>query len=843
MFALRILLSISWALLALVGNAQLTMVQLADRERINMAYANAIQQYTQAFELGEDDPAAMRHLAECYRSVRDLPNAAVWYKRLLSSGKAQPQDLFDLVRALRFEGKYAESDQWMEDLAGLIKEDEGYAQHGTLAAVKKLMEKPAFPCTVMPMEANGPYAEIAPVLDGGRLLFSSARRSTVSMSDVHTWDNTPFLDMFSAPLDKQGVCGEASVFAPSLNTRWHESDPQVSREHHELYFTRNSFEDGHVRQSANGVSNLKIYIADSTANGWAGERPFAYNNDEYSVGHPSLSDNGKRLYFASDMPGGYGGADIYVCKRQKDGSWGEPKNLGPTVNTKSNELYPTIFRNDVLFFTSDGHWGLGGQDIFLVEHLLSRPKPAVNVGAPVNSRSDDYALDMLKDGTLGFFTSNRNGDVGNSDIYRFNNAHPYEKTTLISGTVSDSFTDEPLERVPVRVFNLQRQEIARTLTRADGHFELEVPPQDILVVVGAEGPTVELPMMEQELESGEPAPLDVSLPFQVAMILDTKLSSAITKRPIAGARIIITDRRNPNAEPFVAVSPADGTNHISLPPEYRTLAPFCDVFITHDDYSTLQFPLTAQEGDVFELEMQPLSGHEPQLNLEVVVTEVGTGAVVPHADVVIADVRNGKTHLVRGVSDANGIAHIVLPNDQWSNAAYYTAHVSRVGYVPQTSSLSNAKNGRLTISLEPMEPWTDLAAKLDYPTVYFAYDSASLRSDAQDILEEAIVIMHLYPNIQVELLAGTDSRASFAYNQTLSRARAANTRTYMEERAVDKGRIKSVSVGEQWASNLCPDGVECSEEQHQKNRRVEFVVSYKPMREAPEANNVANAGR
>jgi tetratricopeptide (TPR) repeat protein len=209
-------------------------------------------------------------------------------------------------------------------------------------------------------------------------------------------------------------------FGEAINSRYHEGPATFSRDGLTIIFTRNNTSGGRAKQSAEGVTKLKLYTARQQNGTWSDVAELPFNSDEYSVGHPSLSRDEQLLYFASDMPGGFGGTDLYVSRYQ-NGRWGRPVNLGEDINTKGNELFPFVDNAGNLYFSTNGRKGLGELDIYyatlttLATGLIVQS--VEHLDAPINSPKDDFGLITDADRRGGFFSSNRR--EGNDDIYRF----------------------------------------------------------------------------------------------------------------------------------------------------------------------------------------------------------------------------------------------------------------------------------------------------------------------------------------------------------------------------------------------------------------------------------------
>lgn len=254
----------------------------------------------------------------------------------------------------------------------------------------------------------------------------------------------------------------AQKFGNSLNTRYHEGPATFSRDGSRIYFTRNNYNDGRASKSSAGVNKLKLYTARQQNGAWTDIEELPFNSDEYSVGHPTLSRDGQLLYFASDMPGGFGGTDLYVTRNQ-NGRWGKPVNLGSTLNTKGNELFPFVDDAGNLYFSTDGRRGQGGLDIFYASLLDGATVQGIaTIEAPINSPKDDFGFitDARRQG--GYFSSNRRD--GNDDIYRFVRESSLFDCRDLTIRLYDTDTDQSLDSVTVVVKSASEGRPDQTLT-------------------------------------------------------------------------------------------------------------------------------------------------------------------------------------------------------------------------------------------------------------------------------------------------------------------------------------------------------------------------------------------
>ena len=241
------------------------------------------------------------------------------------------------------------------------------------------------------------------------VIFISDRRANILVNRVDTANNSLFHIYYAQKKDSV-TWGFSSLLSKNIPINAHIGTCTVSSDGREIYF------------AASNETGQRIYSARKSGHEWTNVQPFIYSKPSYVTTHPSLSRDGKRLFFASDMQGGYGGFDIYVCERTNRG-WGPPKNLGPSVNTAENELYPFIQENDVLFFSSTAHGSMGGLDIFSAREVDGEWGFVKQMEEPINSIYHDISYTSANaDGTNGYFASNRTGKA--FDIFSFKSIFP-----------------------------------------------------------------------------------------------------------------------------------------------------------------------------------------------------------------------------------------------------------------------------------------------------------------------------------------------------------------------------------------------------------------------------------
>jgi outer membrane protein OmpA-like peptidoglycan-associated protein len=261
-----------------------------------------------------------------------------------------------------------------------------------------------------------------------------------------------------------------------INSKFHESSACLTQDQLTIYFTRNNYNNKKYGKSDEGINFLKIYKAerDSISAEWKTPVELPFNNDEYSVAHPTLNVDETKLYFSSDMPGTIGMSDIYVVSINDDGTFGEPKNLGNQINTEGRETFPYINKKNELYFSSNGHIGLGGLDVFV--SVLKKDGSfgeVFNVGRPINGSKDDFNFVLGKNDKNGFFASNREGGMGEDDIYYFKQNEDLITSCqqYVNGTITETETETPIPGVKVELFDENLNFLKDTETNENGEYE------------------------------------------------------------------------------------------------------------------------------------------------------------------------------------------------------------------------------------------------------------------------------------------------------------------------------------------------------------------------------------
>ncbi|RYF77885.1 MAG: cell envelope biogenesis protein OmpA [Cytophagaceae bacterium] len=452
------ILLLSLALSGVTLTAQNKDTADADKLYNRLEYVDAAQAYLKLTEKGKADGYVYRQLAESYYNVFNSKEAVRWYAKATES-QQDAETYFHYAQMLKAEGQYEKANVQMAKFAELapgdkraqdFKADPNYLPK--LRAQAKLFQDKA-------LAINSDKSDFGPFLtQDGHLYFASARNTA---RKTYGWNEEPFLDLYVAVMNADGSFAEPTAVS-GVNSRFHEGPATISMDGQTMYFSSESFKEKEFEKDKKNklkMGQVYLYSAKKDGEGWGSIKELPFNNKEYSCSNPSLSADGKTLYFSSNMPGTMGGYDIWKVAVNADGSYGTPENMGAMINTEGNEGFPGITASEKLYFSSDARKGFGGLDVFVID--LKSGGAALNVGAPVNTAKDDFAFSYNDTKKTGFFSSNRDG---NDNIYQ---ATPVCATEVIT-TVKDAKTGALLSQASVSILDERKNVIETKTSGADG---------------------------------------------------------------------------------------------------------------------------------------------------------------------------------------------------------------------------------------------------------------------------------------------------------------------------------------------------------------------------------------
>jgi outer membrane protein OmpA-like peptidoglycan-associated protein/tetratricopeptide (TPR) repeat protein len=623
--------------------SQKARIAAADKKYDNYAYVDAIKTYERVADKGYKSEELFKKLGNAYYFNAQLEDAAKWYGELFAmTTDLEPEYYYRYSSSLRSIGENDKANEMMakfnessgnDSRAKLFKKNRNYLEEIKENSGRYQIEDAG---------VNSQYSDYGTAIYLDKIVFASARDTGSLVHRRHSWTNQPFTNLYVADLGEEMITGVTTKFDKNIKTKFNESTPAFTKDGQTMYFTRNNYLDGKKGKDGNEVTLVKIYKATLENDSWTKPTELPFNSNNYSTAHPALSPDEKTLYFASDMPGTIGRSDLFKVQINDDETFGIPENLGRPINTEGRESFPFVNDENEIYFTSDGHPGLGGLDVFVAKINTDGTFNKVqNLGADANSPKDDFAYWIETKSRRGFFSSNRDGGQGYDDIYKFLEIRRLTCEQELYGEVTDIATKEILPDTKISLFDSGFTLMGTTNTDQKGMYSFPV-------------------------ECGE-------------------------------------------------------TYYVrAQKPEY-----------------------TAKEEKV-----------------------------------TIAK-ENGKTNL-----------DIALEKEECKVA---------VG--------------------------DDLGKCFGITMIYFDFDKSDIRMEAAIDLEKILDVLNQYPNMKLDIRSHTDSRGSFKYNEALSDRRAKSTINWLIKNGVNKNRLVGKGYGENQLVNQCSDGVECTEDEHQLNRRSEFLIT------------------
>ena len=573
------------------------------------------------------------------------------------------------------------------------------------------------------------HVDFGAYINKGKLYFLSDRKMwPVSWADEN---QQPFLDLFVVDL-KNGL--NAEFAGTKINGKLNEGPICFSSDGSRVYYTRD-YEAKNGEKAIDGTVHLALYTAKIKGDKWEDEMQLSINNLNYSVGHPVLSNNGKYLYFSSNKPGGKGGTDIYRAKVQSNGDVGEAETLVGEINSPGNELFPSIGSKDELYFSSTGHEGLGGLDIFMAIYKGDTYTRITNVGYPVNTDKDDFAY-IPGDLNKGYFSSNRDST---DDIYSFNQVVPFRFVPIISGVIT--LEDAPEQGgITVELMDLNGNVLNTQVTDAKGNYTFD---------------------LEEESQ------------YNVRYTLE-------------------------------GYDPQD------------------------DKISTL--------GDGFGLTSDIVMKRDNGVEISLKLIALKTGLAVEGATVTMIDNQTNKLFMSQLSGPGGSVSQPMLKLEELDSIDL-TIKIAKEGYLTkevnfqytlktmQDISLDEFFGNSLKMNRVGIKTGVDASLLIDILPFYFDSTNFTINRDIARELDKVVAFMKENSKMHIRLRAHTDSRGKSTDNQKVSTKRAKASVDYIISKGISSSRISGRGFGEKEIINQCRDGMECSEEDHRANCRMEYIIT------------------
>ena len=718
--------------------------------------------------------------------------------------------------------------------------------------------------TVRNVKVNTDYSDFGTAFYGDNQIVFAAPKEGITFNREE-YNSQPFLDLYVGEVTDDGQLIHKQKLPGDINTKFHEGMVSFSKDGKTVYFSANG-KIKKVKKGKKGKSdeiktkptvNIQLFKAtiDETGN-WGNLEILPFNSDDYSTGHPVLNRDDTKLYFVSDRPGSIGKTDIYVVDIYPDGTYGDPINLGPDINTPEREMFPFIGEDNVLYFSSDGYPGYGELDVYaskIFDNTVSEP---MNLEEPVNSPMDDFAYIIDDTKNKGYFSSNREGGRGDDDIYSFTASPPIhiECQQEITGVVRDIDTQELIPNVTIMLFDEQGEKLqtfvsnesdasfsfsqsCNTNLKIKGYlegymigeldittvndlnaepleivFHMEVDPSRKVNPVAARESTDEAPTIFGALNSNGAAPVVAeeaqnANPTQVAAVDATSFEEDHLKTSdVEGVDQSGEDENFRSGEAIVDSD--EGPNQSSN--QLATSSPDPEA-VPEDNGPTLMGALVAS-GDAPVQEIEVTKADQVE-EAELADAGQGTGggnieATTFEQDRVrVSDAdHEGDPTAPSELSNAPSAEEQAAANAMAIEATTFEQDRVRVGKTGQGSVQINEENG------------------FNINTIYFDFDKYAIRQDARVELDKLIMWLRENPELKIEIQAHTDIRGTEKYNQKLSDKRANQTMSYLTDRGVDPMRLSGKGFGESQVVERCTEAKPCNGLQHQLNRRSEFYL-------------------
>lgn len=633
--------------------AQNKGLEKANEAYDKFAFIKAIKLYEQEISKGNTSIGVYSKLGDSYYFNGNYPEAVKAYAHLInSSNSVDAEYYFRYAQALNSTQNYKTAEEAMKEYykrSGKIDQSENWNESKLIESIKKQSNR----YTINQVSLNSPFSDFGTAFYGkDKVIYASAKDTGVIAKRKHSWNEKSFLKLYTADITMDGDLQNPVALKGDVNTKFHQSTPAITKDGKTMYFTRNNYADGKLDTDKNGTSYLNIFVAENIKGEWTNIRKLGYpvNSDGFSSAHPALSADESELYFVSDRNNKFGNSDIYVASLKKGGFVGnDVKKLGEEINTLGRETYPFVDNAGVLYFSSDGHPGLGGLDVFAAIKDLEGKYHVVNLGEEINSSADDFAYIIQNDTKKGYFSSNRSG---NDDIYGFTELRPatfdFNIKPVVYGTLKYA-SGPPIEGIAIEIYNSENALVTTIYSNKDGKYTADLEPYK----------------------------------------------------------------------------------------EYKLL------------------------------------------------------------------------YKKKGLAEKTQIAPQFKPAEKREYSFEFI------------NELELIVNGERKV----LESGDDLGKILKLNPIYFDYNGYNIRESSKAELDKVVEVMKARPSILLTVNSHTDSRGRDDFNMKLSESRAKSTVDYIVAHGISSDRISGKGYGETKLINRCSNGVKCSEEEHQENRRSEFIIS------------------
>ncbi|MEY3417504.1 MAG: hypothetical protein RL060_1616 [Bacteroidota bacterium] len=720
---------------------------------------------------------ALLKLGKTYDILGRFLDSEKAYYKLYKLNPKDPENIKNYGLALKGGAKYDEAAKQFKTYIKLKPEDPMGKNYLESCYLAQLWLDENIQTQVRNLDSiNTNEPDFAPVINNEKLYFASSKLGSIPVppNADGTQEDTK-LDLYKIDLTKPFNHDNLATSFSEINTAMHEGPATFSSDGNEMYFTRPVL--GKRKKKATIIINpLQVFVTKKGGDGrWSTPvSAFSFNSNEYSVAHPSLSPDGKYIYFMSDMPGGIGGTDIYLSERQKDGTWGAAVNLGAAINTFGYELFPYIQNDSTLYFSSNIHPGLGKLDIFSASYVHGKWTDILNLKPPINSISDDFGIVFDGHYPRGFFSSARFNGHGKDDIYSFMEVVPMR--FAVNGT-KITFADQSLyDGSKFKLIDTEtKEEIA--LNANEGLFSFDLKKdKEYTLTVRKEG------------------------------FAYNKLSFKLVYNAEKNRNEIDVKANTKNIEVL-----GDFNEHnlnINNFDDFKGIA-----VLTADDKR-----VDGGEEGKYLLEKK---------NMYRIISKVATKTVTLKLDGIV---KSASSHLIDKaqlfLSTGGKVIDSIYSNPKAvfnfniESGKKYTITAIKPGYFQKDVEINAIDVVSIMIHTEIIMDSIELNKSVKIDNIYYDYNKADLRAKSLPELDKLIHFLHANPSLVIEISSHTDARGNDEYNLELSQHRAESVIKYLVSNGIPKAKLVAKGYGE----TMLIVAAASTEEEHQMNRRTEFKV-------------------
>jgi len=797
----------------------------ANKYYADFYYSKAIPLYMKNAKKGNKE--ALEKIANCYRLTNNYTESEKYYAKLFEQKDVPAVNHLYYGEVLKNNNKPDAAKEQFTIYSKVVTNDKKVEDFIRSCIMTKVWaQKPQEYDVSNVGELNTENADFCPVAYKGGLAFVSEREKDLMNGSTYGWTSKPYLGLFYSELEtkKNASYFDAGHSFPNrINTEYHNGPATFTADFKEMYFTRVDKTVISKKKNREPVYRPKIYSAKSfggTTSGWKGATLMPFNSDDYSCAHPALSPDGKLLFFTSDMPGGFGGKDLYVCKRNGD-DWGKPENLGSDINTEGDECYPYLSSTGTLYFSSNGHIGIGGLDIFSARNIDNTWTSVTNMQAPINSPTDDFGAMFTDDDKRGFFSSNRPGGKGSDDIYRFKSKIADIKITAISGKIMQNELDAAAN-LNITLLNQKGEVVQKGKTNSNGDFVFEKLATDQSYIVLLDAEETGLNTKAKASKVYGKLYYNEGQPGVNAKIVVKNKQGVVMREVVADERgyfkfekldtdyntlsLMNDESTSLNVKKNVAV-----VGKVMIGEELNKGAEGVEVILTDQQGATIG--KTKVDADGF-------------FRFEKLATDNNYIVIINETDTKIS---TSKKHLVLGKVLVNGqpddpSANVSVTLGGEKGAVLKSTKTDADGFF-RFESLSTDYNKLSLIDEQNTSLNVSIKEGQAVENIYYDFGKWDIKPEGAIQLDKVASILKSNPNLAIQLFSHTDSRDSDDKNLILSEKRAKTAVDYIVSKGGDPNRIIGKGMGESQILNRCKNGVTCSEDEHKQNRRTELKIT------------------